>query len=135
MMDGAQQRMTSSSSGPRTPTVQQEHSEHKSKAVNFSQSQVDLSKAFDTPGLKSTVNIELVTMAEDRDEFREEELNFLSWLDIEIKKIDDFYSEKEQVAAERYKLISAQIGALHQLRESRLTNESNGLSQGISTPN
>ena len=50
------------------------------------------------------------------DTFNEAELNFLYWLDTEIEKIDDFYREKEKVAAERYKHISAQLEALRQLQ-------------------
>jgi hypothetical protein len=48
----------------------------------------------------------------------ETEINFLNWLDEETKKIDDFYRQKEDDAAERYRLLSAQLEALHRLREN-----------------
>jgi hypothetical protein len=48
----------------------------------------------------------------------ETEINFLNWLDEETKKIDDFYQQKEDDAAERYKLLSAQLEALYRLKES-----------------
>lgn len=48
----------------------------------------------------------------------ETEINFLNWLDEETQKIDDFYRQKEDDAAERYKLLSAQLEALHRLRQN-----------------
>jgi xenotropic and polytropic retrovirus receptor 1 len=51
-------------------------------------------------------------------DFDESELDFLDWLDGEITKIDDFYQEKEHEAAERYKVLSAQLERLRILRET-----------------
>jgi len=77
-------------------------------------------------------SLEAVTLARDHDlEYNEAELNFLYWLDNEIKKIDDFYQEKENDAAERYKLLSAQLEALRRLREAHRL-ESNETSQSVS---
>ena len=86
------------------------------------------------PGWTSSLYTEPVSLTEGHEEFNDTELKFLHWLDAEIKKIDDFYREKEKVAAERYKLISPQLQALCQFRDTNLTNESNRLFQGISTP-
>ena len=133
MMNAVQRRMTPGLLAPCTPIVHREYRGHKSMTVNFSQPQVNLREVFDTPGQKSTVDIELVSLTEDHDEFDRAELIFLHWLDAEIKKIDDFSREKEKVAMERYKLITAQLEALSQLRESHLTNEANGLFKAIST--
>lgn len=63
----------------------------------------------------------------------ETEINFLNWLDEETKKIDDFYKQKEDDAAERYKLLSAQLEALHRLRET-YRGESENPSSEVSTP-
>ena len=116
MMDSVEQRMTSGSVAP--------IAQHRRKpmTVNSSQPQVNTPEILD---FKSIVEIELVSLTEDREKFNKAELNFIHWLDAEITKIDDFYYEKEQVAAERYKLISAQLDALRQLRDSHQTNESN----------
>ena len=132
IMDKAQQ--TSGSVRPCTPVVLREHRGHKSMTVNFSQSQTTLPQGFDTRGWISTLDIELSSLTEDHNIFDETELNFLQWLDMEIQKIDDFYREKENVAVTRYKLISAQIEALCQLRDSHLINESNISFQSSSTP-
>jgi hypothetical protein len=58
-------------------------------------------------------------------DFDETELNFINWLEDEIKKINDFYLEKEQEAEERYKQLSAQLQALQRLREANRLNETN----------
>jgi SPX domain protein involved in polyphosphate accumulation len=70
-------------------------------------------------------------MNEYHDEIEEAELNFLYWLDTEIKKIDDFYREREKAASDRYKHIAAQLEALCQLRDSHQPNQSNKFLQGI----
>lgn len=49
-------------------------------------------------------------------ELNEQENTFLHWLDDEIKKIDDFYQAKEHDAEERYRVMSAQLEALRNLR-------------------
>jgi SPX domain len=64
--------------------------------------------------------------------FDESELYFLQWLDGEVKKIDDFYQEKENDAAERYKILSAQLDALRRLRDSSRIHGSGGSSQAPS---
>lgn len=130
MKDSAQQRMTPDSLRPRTPIARSEHKGHESITVNSSQS---LPEVFDTSDRKSTVEIELVSLTDNQNEFDEAELNFLYWLDTEITKIDEFYQEKEKVAIERYKIISAQLEALRELRDSHLTDEWNRSFQGIST--
>ena len=77
-------------------------------------------------------SLEGVSLARDHHlEYNEAELNFLHWLDNEIKKIDDFYQEKENDATERYKLLSAQLEALRRLREAQRL-ESNETSQSVS---
>jgi xenotropic and polytropic retrovirus receptor 1 len=113
------------------PIVQREHRRHESMAVNFRQPRVNLHQELDTPDGNSITEIELVSMTGDQYEFNKAELNFIHWLDTEIKKMDDFYREKERVAARRYKLISAQLNALGQLSDSHLTVKS---FQDISTP-
>jgi len=130
MKDSEQQRMTPVSLGPRTPIAQLDQREHKSMTVNSSHSQGIVRQVFDTPGSKLTVDIELVSLTDNQNEFNGAELNFLHWLDTEITKIDEFYHEREKVAAERYKIISAQLEALRQLHDSHLTDEWN---KGMST--
>jgi hypothetical protein len=68
----------------------------------------------------------------DDPDFDEAELNFLDWLDGEIKKIDDFYQEKENEAEERYKVLSAQLEQMRQLREHYRAAESNEASHSTS---
>jgi hypothetical protein len=68
-------------------------------------------------------------------DFDETELNFISWLDEEIKKINEFYMEKEQEAEERYTQLSAQLQALQRLREVNRLNESNETSGNASPEN
>lgn len=135
-VDRVQGRMTPDPTGPYMDNVQL--TGRKSLAVNFNQLQANLRQVRDTippPRYKPTVEIELESLtAEQMDTFNGAELNFLSWLDAEIEKIDDFYREKEKVAAERYKNISAQLEALRQLGYNHIANESSKLSQGISTP-
>lgn len=86
------------------------------------------------PGRKPTIDIELESLSDNRNEYSEAESKFLYWLDMEIKKIDDFYREKEKIASERYKYISVQLEALRQLGDSHITNETNKLFQGTSHP-
>jgi hypothetical protein len=68
-------------------------------------------------------------------DFDETELNFINWLEEEIKKINDFYMEKEQEAEERYTQLSAQLQALQRLREVNRLNESNETSGNASPGN
>jgi hypothetical protein len=68
-------------------------------------------------------------------DFDETELNFINWLEDEIKKINDFYLEKEQEAEDRYKQLSAQLQALQRLRETNRFNESNETSGNASPGN
>jgi xenotropic and polytropic retrovirus receptor 1 len=58
-------------------------------------------------------------------EFDDSELYFLHWLDGEIKKIDDFYQEKEKEAEGRFKLLSDQLEMLRYIRETQLQNDPN----------
>lgn len=108
----------------------------KSTIGKFSDSQSHIRQVFDTfkrSGRKTTVDsLEGVSLSKSHDlEYDEAELNFLHWLDSEIKKIDEFYQEKENDATERYKLLSAQLEALRQLRETHRL-ESNETSQSVS---
>ena len=121
--DSEQQRMPPGLLRPRTPIARH----NKSMSVNSTQSQGIPRRAFDIPDSKSRVEIEieLVSLSENRNEFNEAELKFLHWLDTEIAKIDEFYHEKEKVAAERFKIISVQLEALCQLRDSHKTDEWN----------
>jgi hypothetical protein len=109
----------------------------KPMAVNFSQLQVNLRQVWDIiprARQKSAVEIELVSLTgDDEAQFNDAELNFLYWLDMEIKKIDHFYREKENVAGQRYKHISEQLEALRQLEDNHLMNESKSY-RDISTP-
>jgi xenotropic and polytropic retrovirus receptor 1 len=94
----------------------------KPMAVNFSQLQANLLQV-SNPGPpsdgKNAAEIELVSLTGDREEtFNKAELTFINWLDAEIKKIDDFYTGKEKIAAVRYKRISAQLEALRQLQDN-----------------
>jgi hypothetical protein len=134
-VDKVQERLTPDPVGPNTDNVRSSGS--KSMRVNFNQLEANLRQVRDTippPRYKPTGDIELTSLTpQEMDTFNGAELNFLSWLDAEIEKIDDFYCEKEKVAAERYKNISAQLEALRQLGYNHLTNESSKLSQDIST--
>jgi xenotropic and polytropic retrovirus receptor 1 len=108
----------------------------KSTFAKFSDSQSHIRQAFDSfkrTGRKTTTDsLEEVGLTKDSDlEYNEAELNFLYWLDSEIEKIDEFYQEKENDAVERYKLLSAQLDALRQLRET-IRLESNETSQSVS---
>lgn len=99
--------------------------------------QLHIRQVFDSlryPGRKSTFDsLEGESLAKNNSsEFDEAELDFLTWLDGEIKKIDEFYQEKEYDAAQRYKLLAAQLEALRQLREQQRITESNGSSQSAS---
>lgn len=62
---------------------------------------------------------------ENDSEFDDSELRFLHWLDGEIKKIDDFYQEKEKDAEDRFKILSDQLEMLRHIRETQLLNDSN----------
>jgi len=55
--------------------------------------------------------------------YDESEYRFLNWLDSEIMKIDEFYKQKEEDAVHRYKVLSEQLDALRQLRESQIVTE------------
>jgi xenotropic and polytropic retrovirus receptor 1 len=108
----------------------------KSTIGKFSNSQSSIRQVFDSfkrPGRKATMDsLEGASLGKDRDlEYNEAELHFLHWLDSEIEKIDKFYQEKENDAEERYKLLSAQLEALRQLRETHHL-ESNETSQSVS---
>jgi xenotropic and polytropic retrovirus receptor 1 len=72
------------------------------------------------------------TSRENTMEYVEEELVFLSWLDDEILKIDEFYRQKENEAAERYKALSAQLETLRQFRDLQRFYDSNQ-SSGIAS--
>jgi SPX domain len=138
-VDVIRRHMDSSSVVSRPIIVLPEHKGNKSPVVD-KRSQVHLSPVVYNvrkPGIKLTADsIELVNLEKDHNnEFDEGKLNFLQWLDKEIKKIDDFYCEKENAAAERYKVICAQFEALLQLGESHLmTNEDNKLPPYTSNP-
>jgi hypothetical protein len=91
-------------------------------------------QVFDTirRGRKGTADsLEGVRLASEDDEFDDTEVFFLHWLDGEIKKIDDFYIEKEHDADERYKVLSAQLEALRRLRDTT-REDSNGPSESVS---
>jgi len=100
-----------------------------------SQTHRHLRQVFDTlrRGRKGTNDsLEGVRLASEDEEFDETELFFLHWLDGEIKKIDDFYVEKEHDAEERYKALAAQLEALRQLRETQRLAESSVASESVS---
>ena len=79
-----------------------------------------------------TDSLEGTRLAPENFEFDSSELVFLQWLDTEIKKIDDFYIEKEDDAEERFKLLSAQLEALRHLREAQRLAESNATTESVS---
>jgi len=133
------QPMTSGSEDSATPIVTPSSKPRgrKSTIGKFSSSQAaHIRQVIDSlkrTGRRGTMGSpEVVSLAKDHDlEYDEAELNFLQWLDSEIEKIDEFYKEKENDAAERYKLLSAQLEALHRLRETQRL-ESNETSQSVS---
>lgn len=57
------------------------------------------------------------------------EITFLDWLDAEIKKINDFYQEKENEAVNRYHVLSQQLEVLQRLRDDQGLPGSNENSQ------
>jgi SPX domain len=124
---------TSGSDDSTTPIVKLRG--HKSTSSSFKEnSQIHIRQVIDSlrrPTRKSTFE-SLEGSRTNTTEFDESELNFLNWLDGEVKKIDDFYQEKEKDAQERYKLLSAQLDVLRQVRESQRLAESNESSQGAS---
>ena len=139
MMDSVQKRISSDAVTLCATMGECDQKAPEPMRVNFGQPQVNLRKVSDTidrPGWKSTFDVGLLS-TEYREELDEAELNFLNWLNAEIKKVDDFYREKERVAAERYKIISSQLEALRHLRDGDQTDKSNRLVQGmsISKPN
>lgn len=100
-----------------------------------SQTRGQIRQVFETlrRGRKGTNDsLEGVRLAPEDLELDETEVFFLHWLDGEIKKIDDFYDEKEHDAEERYKVLSAQLEALRQLRESQRLAEANVESESVS---
>jgi SPX domain len=129
----AQQRITSGSVGQ---IVQP--GEGKYLTVHYNRPQINtrpMSETNQAPGLQSALSIELVSMTEDyKDAFSEAELEFLQWLDTEIKKVDNFYREKENVAAQRYKSISAQLDALSQLQDIHIPIDPKTTTERISIP-
>ena len=73
-----------------------------------------------------------MVVKDDNFEYDESEIDFLDWLDSEIKKIDDFYQEKEREAVKRYHVLSQQLEALRQLRDSQGIPSSTKNSEGPS---
>ena len=61
---------------------------------------------------------ERMFVKDDNFEFDESEIMFLHWLDGEIKKIDDFYQEKEHEAVNRYSVLSQQLDVLKRMRDN-----------------
>jgi len=88
-----------------------------------------IKSALDVPKLKQVIDqlrrartgssAERIVVKDDNFEYDESEIDFLDWLDSEIKKIDDFYQEKEREAVKRYHVLSQQLEALRQLRDSQ----------------
>ena len=105
------------------------------KPIHPAHRQTTFRQVFDTlrRGRHGTSDsLEGVRLASEDLEFDDTEIFFLHWLDGEIKKIDDFYIEKEHDAKERYKALSAQLEALRQLRDTQRAAESNVTSESLS---
>ena len=82
---------------------------------------MSIRQVFDTfrRGRKGTMDsLDAPVLSVQELDLDETEITFLNWLDEETKKIDEFYQQKEDDAAERYKLLSAQLEVLHRLKES-----------------
>lgn len=103
-------------------------SRQRSTSAKLNQAPLNVRQVIDTlrrPRKRTTDSSESSRLSKNRQDFDESELFFLSWLDGEIKKIDDFYRIKETEAADRYKLLSEQLEALRRLRNHQHLASSN----------
>ena len=118
-MTETSQRPPSGSDGSSTPMVLPRQ---RSMATKLNQAPLNVRQVIDTlrrPRKRTTDSGKSNRLSKNGQDFDESELYFLSWLDKEIGKIDDFYQAKETEAADRYKLLSEQLEALRRLRNQQ----------------
>lgn len=124
------ERITSSSEDSSTPIVPHTKPRIRKSSTQKSSNSAHLNirQVFENfrrsrkPTLDSLDEDALAKLSQSR--YDEAELKFLSWLDSEIMKIDEFYKQKEDEAIQRYQLLSAQLDMLHRLHENHVAQTS-----------